>query len=257
MAKEASLLAISQYAKTSDRLSARLSIHSWSTGASWFPWVAARVPVSGEVLEVGAGTGELWRHVSAGADLRLTLSDFSASMCSDLERVTVSGAAAVSVVQADATALPFGAGSFDGLVANQMLYHVDDPDAALAEFSRVLRPGGALRVALNGMTHLDALLAVGEAVGRPSMMRHHAKISADNAAAILGRHFADVRSERCPGNFEVTDVEPVVRYLHSVGAEDLAPDQAQRARDLVDAKIREEGAFRVTKNMVLFSARKP
>jgi ubiquinone/menaquinone biosynthesis C-methylase UbiE len=42
----------------------------------------------------------------------------------------------------DATELPFPDGSFDVVTCSHMLYHVPDPDGALAEFVRVLRPGG-------------------------------------------------------------------------------------------------------------------
>ncbi len=47
-------------------------------------------------------------------------------------------------LQLDAQALPFEDGSFDLVIGNHLLEHVDDPACALREFSRVLRPGGLL-----------------------------------------------------------------------------------------------------------------
>ena len=49
-------------------------------------------------------------------------------------------------MQASALALPFAAGSFDRVIASEVLEHVADDLAALAELRRVLRPGGTLAV---------------------------------------------------------------------------------------------------------------
>jgi SAM-dependent methyltransferase len=49
-------------------------------------------------------------------------------------------------VQGDALALPFADDSIDRVVASEVLEHVWDDDAAIAELVRVLRPGGRLAV---------------------------------------------------------------------------------------------------------------
>lgn len=51
-----------------------------------------------------------------------------------------------SPLQADALALPFPAGHFDGATVSFGLRNVADLDGALAELARVLRPGGELGV---------------------------------------------------------------------------------------------------------------
>jgi 2-polyprenyl-6-hydroxyphenyl methylase / 3-demethylubiquinone-9 3-methyltransferase len=50
----------------------------------------------------------------------------------------------VRVALADVTRLPFRDGSFDVVVAGEILEHVSDPTAVLAEACRVLRVGGTL-----------------------------------------------------------------------------------------------------------------
>ena len=49
-------------------------------------------------------------------------------------------------VQANALALPFADGSFDRIVASEVLEHIPDDTGAIAELGRVLRPGGTMAV---------------------------------------------------------------------------------------------------------------
>jgi SAM-dependent methyltransferase len=275
----------SQYTNTSARLAARLAIHNWNTyPQNWFSWARDRIPQSGlDVLEVGAGTGQLWLEPSSAAassaspspsstestsksseddkdrstdkPKSLTLTDFSPAMCAELEKVRIPGVP-ISVQQAGAEHLPFDDSSFDVVVANHMLYHVDSPDAALCEFRRVLRPNGTLVVALNGMDHLDELLGLGERVGRPSTIRNRARITAENARGQIEKYFADVSEERFPGAFEVGSVKPVVEYLGSLDERPLGEEQVGIVREVVGEAIERDGVFRVKKNMVLFKGGK-
>ncbi len=70
---------------------------------------------------------------------------------------------AIEFVEADVTALQFDDASFDLCVTYNGLHCLPDPRAALAELTRVLRPGGTLRgtscVTGRGMRQ-DALIAM-------------------------------------------------------------------------------------------------
>jgi SAM-dependent methyltransferase len=99
--------------------------------------------VSGEVLEIGAGTGLNLSHYPAGLE-RLVLTEpeeHKAAML--LHRAHGLGHAA-EFVRASAEALPFEDDSFDTVVATLVFCTVGDPVAALDEARRVLRSGGRL-----------------------------------------------------------------------------------------------------------------
>lgn len=246
--------AVSQYSTTSANLTARMALHVYGTNPQdWFSWLAERLPTDGGLLEVGAGTGELWRRVGAG-DRRLTLTDFSPAMCALLR--TVPGAA---VRRCDAAALPFAGGVFDAVVANHMLYHLDDPDVAIREFRRVLRPGGRLVVALNGREHMQDLAEIGRAIGRPELRpaAFTNGVDAETGPARIAACFDGVAVERYPGDLLVPVAEPILAALRSIEVAPLTPREWAAARDFVQARIDERGGYRIRKHTVLISAGTP
>jgi ubiquinone/menaquinone biosynthesis C-methylase UbiE len=100
-------------------------------------------PLSGSVLEIGAGTGLNLEHY-AGTVARLVLVEPDRHMRARLEaKVAALGVSfPVEVVDAGADGLPFEDGTFDAVVSTLVLCSVPDEVTALAEVRRVLRPGG-------------------------------------------------------------------------------------------------------------------
>jgi SAM-dependent methyltransferase len=247
--------AISQYATTSDRLAARIAVHSYSTNPFELgSWLAERLPLSGDVLEVGAGTGKLWRgidHVARG--VRLVLTDFSPTMCELLRAVPEA-----VVQECDAGDLPFEDARFDLVLAIHMLYHVDDPDAVLREFARVLRPGGSVAITVHGAGHLAEFDEFGPLIGRPDLARgqYLNDFTAENGPDRMAGVFSGVTVERFPGDLDIPTAEPVLDYLDSIAEQPLTPQQRTAARHRIQARIDAEGGFRVRRHTVLITGRR-
>lgn len=98
------------------------------------------------VLDVGCGTGVFLPVIAAavGRDGRVVGLDHSEAFLREARiRIADQGLeAVVSLVSGDAHRLPFDDDSFDAAHTERVLMHLDDPDAAIRELRRVVRPGG-------------------------------------------------------------------------------------------------------------------
>jgi SAM-dependent methyltransferase len=92
---------------------------------------------TGTVVDIGCGSGRNLMVLRTYADRVMGLDRSTAAL-------QLAAARGLAVARADAQALPFGNGSADLLTAFDVLEHLDDDMRALAEFHRVLRPGGLI-----------------------------------------------------------------------------------------------------------------
>jgi len=74
-----------------------------------------------------------------------------------MARVRASGAPGIDYQVANLVALPFDSESFDAAYSERVFIHLGDPDVAMAELFRVLRPGGRL-VPVRRLSHFRALI---------------------------------------------------------------------------------------------------
>jgi SAM-dependent methyltransferase len=125
-------------------------IHNLICSSAWWdrrveqdliPWGLSGLKLGEDVLEIGPGLGATTRLLARG-EYRLTALELDPSYCERLQRELGSK---VSVVQGDASRLPFDSGRFSAIVCFTMLHHIADSelqDRVFAEVSRVLRSGG-------------------------------------------------------------------------------------------------------------------
>jgi SAM-dependent methyltransferase len=125
--------------------------HQWICRSRWWkrslatdliPWALDGLTLGAETLEIGPGPG-LSARVLQPMTRRLVCAEWQPSSACNLGRWA--GECGVSVLCADACALPVNAARFDSVVAFTMLHHVAPSlrqDALFAEVARVLKPGG-------------------------------------------------------------------------------------------------------------------
>lgn len=94
------------------------------------------------ILDAGCGTGGLMRRLQPlHPAWQWTGVDIAREACELARQRTTA-----EVIEGALESLPFAAGHFDAVVSADVLYHIGDDQAALAELARVLRPGGWLIV---------------------------------------------------------------------------------------------------------------
>jgi len=98
--------------------------------------VAKYATPNAPILDAGCGTGLNLRHLPEGST-GIAINPRNI----ELLRKRLPNH---TVVEGDVEALPFADGSFGTVLCTEVIEHIPDPSAALAEYRRVLQPGGVL-----------------------------------------------------------------------------------------------------------------
>ena len=155
------------------------------------------------VLEVGCGMGNFAERLVRETSAEVVATDLSPRM------VEVARERGLDARVADVQELPFDEGEFDCVVANAMLYHVEDVDRALSELARVLEPGGKLVAVTIGEAHMAEVWRL---VGYQKPER---PFSRENGAEQLARHFRSVEREDVDALLVFPDAAAVHEYVDS------------------------------------------
>ncbi len=202
------------------------------------------------ILDVGCGSGtaELHLGLSRVAGVSLFGIDIVLERVREARAVTRKHEVRVGLAAASAARLPFASSAFDSAFCVAVLQHLADPSDAVAELSRVTRPGGRVVVvepdndSQYWYSSSDAGRQAHEAATR--FFRAVAEVEGDAADPVLG--------PRIPGLFLRHQIQPLTVQLFPVSVSRVgtpAPpvweSRRQRARCLVgvvdDRTVRQFG----------------
>jgi ubiquinone/menaquinone biosynthesis C-methylase UbiE len=257
-----------QYLKTdqykdASNLNARLTIHDrFSTNPyGWFNWVfdtLKKLPPNARILEVGSGSGILWKSIAdripAGWDI--TLSDLSSGMLDAAWRNLVVLGRAFQFKEIDAQSIPFADETFDAVIANHMLYHVPDRAKALAEIRRLLKTGGHFFATTVGENHMHEILDWFRYVHLGHVWESFVvPFTLENGAEQLQPFFHSVTMSRYEDNLEVTELEPLLAYIRSgIRVGELSEEEFAKIQAGLEKELKEKGRIFITKDSGLFEA---
>ncbi len=149
----------------------------------------------GVLLDMSCGSGLFTRRFAAsGAYGHVIGADYSEAMLREAKallgaagRGAQPGASPLTLVRADVARLPFPTGSIDAVHAGAALHCWPSPSAALAEISRVLRPGGVFVAS----TFLDPTAPLGELLGDDTVLPLARALGAQRTAAASYRWWSE------------------------------------------------------------------
>jgi len=135
------------------------------------------------LLDIGCGFGRhSYEALRRGADV--VSSDFALPELVEVDALASAmeaegelpdGVSSTSC-NSDVTRLPFPDDSFDRIIASEVLEHIDDDTGALAELTRVLRPGGTLAATVPAALPERVCWALSDEYHAPKVEGGHVRI---------------------------------------------------------------------------------
>lgn len=222
MSKINDISVVKQQYATANNLNTRISIHDkYSTNKMGFGnWIISnyRIDKGMKVLELGCGTGDMWKNRESliSACSKLILSDFSEGMV-ETTKDNIGSYDNIEYKVLDIQEIPYENEAFDIVIANMMLYHVPDIDKGLAEVRRVLKRGGHFYCATYGehgiIEYLSKILF---AYGVEDNINKN--FTLQNGYGILSRTFSKVEKLEYIDSLAITNVDDMVEYIYSLSS---------------------------------------
>lgn len=189
---------------------------------SKYEWIFDHFPKNEnlKVLELGCGTGLFWlaNCNNIVKSWSITLSDYSEGMLettrNNLSRLNYNFQ--YEIVNAES--IPYSDNSFDIILANNMLYHIQNRDTAFNNISRILKDDGVFIASTMGKNDLlelhNYLYTFLENKNSKFKFREYA-FSLDNGIEQLTKHFKEVILEKYDNKLEINEVDAIINYYLS------------------------------------------
>lgn len=250
--------------KDSKHLSQRISIHEkYSVNKEGLAnWLFKQYDFSKgcRILELGSGTGDLWRNKLEGMPegIDVYLSDFSEGMVTEISR-KYKNFGFVKAQKIDIYEIPFETDFFDIIIANFMLYHVPDIDKALNEVYRVLKPHGIFYAATIGDHHLFEINHWVKEYDCHLDVLNSSSLSfkLQNGKDILKRYFDNISMIEYHDYLEVDNNQDLIQYICTFkDMLDLSEEAIVGLSEFLERKKNKDNVFRITKQSGTFISSK-
>lgn len=253
---------VEQY-KNSNNLNVRISLHDRfsKNKIGWFPWLYDQIDFSGvtRLLEIGCGNGKLWENQKV--DLRnreIFLSDVSEGMVQEVRRKLGKD---FNCIALDCQSIPFKDGYFDAVIANHVLFYVQNIEKGISEIQRVLHADGRFYCSTYGKEHMKEiteLVQEFDSTVELSQNKLYEIFGLENGKNVLEKYFSRVEWIPFEDALIVNEEEPLVDYImscHGNQNEILGP-RLNEFKSYVKKKIEENGELHITKQAGLFVCEK-
>ena len=250
---------IEQY-KSHDNLDIRVELHKmYSKNKLGFNnWIFSNYQNTDgvKILELGCGTGELWKSNLDSIDKmkQLIITDFSNDMVETTKSV-IGNRDNVNYERMDIQNISFKNETFDIVIANMLLHHVNDIDKAISEVNRVLKKGGIFYCATFGENGVvDYLASLFKDVVNQNL--ENKTFTLQNGKTFLNRYFDTVEILIYDDELQVTSIDDLVQYIQSLkGISEIGSLEEEIIRKRLESEFN-NGMLIIPKEYGMFIARK-
>ena len=244
--------------KNANNLNVRIELHEkYSTNPiKWFDWLYENIDFSkiNTLLEVGCGNGQLW--MNKRKDIRnreIFLTDVSDGMLEDAKQ-NLNDNFSFFVVNCEN--IPFKKEFFDAIIANHVLFYLNDLNQGLSEIKRVLKKNGVFystTYSKNHMREINELVKEFNSNVYLSEQPLYHRFGLENGEMLLKQYFKNVECKIYNDYLDIDNAKPIVNYILSChGNQDILLEKYDEFYDFVENKIKENGFIRITKEACLF-----
>lgn len=227
----------------------------------WFSWLFEQLNLknANRILEVGCGDGSLWKHQQKNLrHYEIFLSDISKGM---LESARNNLGNEYSYMNFSAQQIPFKFDYFDVVIANHVLFYMNDLTQALSEIQRVLKDGGLFYCSTYGKNHMKEIRELVKEFDSKIVLSNeplYEVFGLQNGEAILKKYFKDVKLYQYEDALKVDCVQDIIEYILSChgNQKELLSKRIEEFKVFVASKLKATGYFYITKECGVFECRK-
>lgn len=253
---------LEQY-KNSTNINIRIKLHEkYSINPiHWFEWMFSQYHLDNgmKVLEIGCGNGELWqRNQKNIPNIQLTLTDISQGMLDDAKN-RLKDIKDIDYQCFDCHQIPYDNQTFDIVIANHVLFYVQDIEQVLKEINRVLKNDGIFYCSTYGKKHMKEITDLIKEFN-PKITLSNIKLydvfGLENGKIILEPYFKKIETLIHDDYLLVNDVNDIINYIlscHGNQSEFILKDY-ESFKKYMEKKVKNE--IKITKSAGIFICRK-
>ncbi len=256
--------AIKKQYEDASNIEARINLHKAfsSNKETWFSWIYKNLNIKDNmnILELGCGDGSLWNenYDKLPKNVHITLSDISAGMLKDIdEKIKKDKRFSLEVI--NASSINKQDNCFDLVIANHVLFYVDNIDVSLKEINRVLKKDGIFEASTYSSNHMKEVnMLVKEFDERIELSKDklYERFGKENGSCILSKYFNNVSFISYEDELIVTDYNLLIKYILSCHGNQnrYIVDKFKEFKNFVALKCKDN--FNITKDAGIFISEK-
>ena len=243
----------------SNNLKVRIQLHEkYSTNPQgWFPWLYSQMNFNGvyRLLEIGCGNGQLWEKNTLNLRNReFFLSDSSEGM---VKEVREKYGSQFNCIVLDCEQIPFKDNYFDCVIANHVLFYLNDLNQGLKEIRRVLRPDGVLYCSTYGQNHMKEINEIVKEFDDRIVLSSNnlfSKFGLENGKERLNKYFEFVQLNLYEDSLLIDKAQPLIDYIMSChgNQNEIIGPRMEEFKKFIEKKLAKNQKIKITKDAGLY-----